>query len=475
MIRLVGRAAAIASRLAPTGNLRCTRIKCGSEPARDGARPVTKGLRTLLLCLITTAALATEPELRIQTRLQPADSVMVGGILELQLDVLTDSWFTEAPTLPDLKLPGALVMPPDGHAEHLNQTLDGKSFNGMRYSYRITPNLAQGFDIPALTVRATPGQASTPLTAQSQPLHFIATQPPGFKPGEPLLVAQGLRFTQTVANSATPLKVGDSLTRQLTLQADDALAMSLPAPSLADVAGLSRYPKAAQISNLDDGRGHFNGGQRIDTVTYRIDTEGRHNLPAIQLKWWDASTRQTRTAQVPAVTFDAVANSTYRPVFSITEDLKKLGQQGRVHLSGHWLVLLALLVAVSLLGWFARPLAHRAYLQWQARRHARHAAWLESADYAWRQIPAQIDARPAQLSALYLWARRSRMGLKLTNLGPPLQDLLRACYSRQPTEDRALRQLKQSLATLHSQAKRNTGSAAPALRPLNPAYEKDFP
>jgi hypothetical protein len=429
----------------------------------------------LIFSLISIKAVAVEPELRIQTRLQPADSVMVGGILQLQLDVLTDSWFTDAPTLPDLKLPGALVMPPDGHAEHLNQTLDGKPFNGMRYSYRITPNLAQGFDIPALTVRATPGQASAPLTAQSQPLHFIATQPPGFQPGEPVLVAQGLRFTQTVLNSATPLKVGDSITRQLTLQADDALAMSLPVPSLEDVAGLSRYPKTPQISNLDDGRGHFNGGQRVDTVTYRIDTEGRHNLPAIELKWWDASTGQTRTAQVPAVTFAAAANSAYRPVFSITEDLKNLGQQGRVHLSGHWLVLLALLVAVTLLGWFARPLVHRAYLQWQARRRARRATWLESADYAWRQIPAQIDGKPAQLSALYLWVRRSRMGLKLTNLGPRLQDLLRACYSRQPTEEQALHHLMQSLATLHSQAKRNTESAAPALRPLNPAHEKDFP
>ncbi|MHC8350600.1 hypothetical protein ACYZT7_14965 [Pseudomonas sp. RT4P38] len=429
----------------------------------------------MLCCLISLNTFAAEPELRIQARLQPADSVMVGGMLELQLDVLTDSWFTDAPILPDLKLSGALVMPPDGHAEHLNQTLDGKSFNGMRYSYLITPNLAQGFDIPALTVRATPGQASMPLTAQSQPLHFRATQPLGFKPGEPVLVAQGLRFTQKIVNSATPLKVGDSITRQLTLQADDALAMSLPAPSLGDVTGLSRYPKAAQISNLDDGRGNFNGGQRIDTATYRIDTEGRHNLPEIELKWWDASTRQTRTAQVPSVTFDAAPNSAYRPVFSITEDLKKLGQQGRVHLSGHWLVLFALLVAVALLGWFSRPLIHRTYLQWQARRRARRAAWLESADYAWRQIPAQIDGKPAQLSALYLWARRSRMGLKLTNLGPRLQDLLRACYSRQPTEDQALRHLKQSLATLHSQAKRDTESAAPALRPLNPVHEKDFP
>lgn len=432
-------------------------------------------ISTLLLCLLTTTALAAEPDLRVQTHLQPTTSVMVGGLLELQLDVLTDSWFTDAPTLPDLKLPGALVLPPDGHAEHINQTLDGKSFNGMRYTYRITPNLAQGFDIPSLTVQATPGQATAPLSAQSQPLHFIAAQPPGFKPGEPVLVAQGLRFTQKFVNSATPLKVGDSITRQLTLQADNAMAMALPAPALGDVSGLSRYPKSPQISNLDDGRGHFNGGQRIDTVTYRIDNEGRYNLPAIELKWWDASSQQTRTAQVPAVSFEAAANSAYKPIFSIADDLKKLGQQSRVHLSGHWLLILALLSVVVLIAGFARPFVHRAFLAAKARQRARHAAWLESADYAWRQIAQQIDGKPAQLSALYLWLRRRQLGLKLSALSPRLQDLLRACYGRTPTEDQALRQLKDSLSTLHSQADRRQASSASALRPLNPVHQKDAP
>ncbi|WP_371916776.1 hypothetical protein [Pseudomonas sp. VI4.1] len=59
----------------------------------------------------------------------------------------------------------------------------------------------------------------------------------------------------------------------------------------------------------------------FDTAVYRIDSEGRHELPTIELKWWDASSGQTRMAQVPAVTFDAVANSAYQPVFSITEYL----------------------------------------------------------------------------------------------------------------------------------------------------------
>ncbi|WP_160106650.1 BatD family protein [Pseudomonas izuensis] len=474
MIFLKDRVVAIAGKPAPTGSALLTKY-CGSWLASDGVSPITARLGTLLLCLISTCTLAAEPELRVQATLHLTTPPMVGSLVELQLDVLTDSWFTDAPTLPDLKLPGALVMPPDGHAEHLNQTLDNKSFNGMRYTYRITPNVAQGFDIPALTVRAAPGQASTELSAQSPPLHFVATQPPGFNPGEPVLVAQGLRFTQGIIQPATPLHVGDSLTRQLTLQADGALAMSLPTPMLGDVDGLSRYPKNPQVSTLDDGRGHFTGGQRIDSVTYRIDREGHHSLPPIALKWWDASRQQSRTAEVPAVDFDAVANDAYRPVFSITEDLKKLGRQNHLHFSALAFGLLALLVGVALLVWFTRPFIHRAYLAWQARRRARHAAWLESADYAWRQIPPQLDGKPPQLSALYLWTRRRRKGLKLTAFGPRLQALLRACYGREPIKDQALLQLRQSLTTLQSRTEHNKESVAAALRPLNPVYEKDFP
>ncbi|MGH8390171.1 MAG: hypothetical protein ACRESJ_32630 [Pseudomonas sp.] len=475
MTGLIDRVAAIASRLAPTLDLYTPPVPCGSGLARDGGRSSNTLFGTLLIALISTTTLAAEPELRVQASLQPNESAMVGSLVELQLDVLTDTWFTSAPTLPDLKLAGALVMPPDGHAEHINQTVEGKSFNGLRYSYLITANQAQGFDIPPLTVQATPGQATTELSAQSQPLHFTSTQPPGFQAGEPVLVAQGLRFTQKIINSATPLKVGDSITRELTLQADGALAMSLPTTPLGDVRGLSRYAKSPQVKNLDDGRGHFSGGQRIDTVTYRVDNEGHYSLPPIEVKWWDASTRQPRIAQVPAIDFDAAANSAYKTVFSITEDLKKLGQQNSLHLNRNLLGVLALLLGVAALGWFARPLLQRARLGWQARRRARQAAWLASSDYAWRQIPAQLDDNPPQLSALYLWIRRSGKGLKLTGLGPRLQALLRACYGREPSKEQALHQLRQSLTTLHSLAEHNRESVAPALRPLNPVHEKEFP
>jgi len=471
----MNRVAAIASRLTPTGDLCAPKIFCRSEPARDGARLITATLLTLLTsCLFTIHASAAEPQLKIQAHLQPAEGAMVGGLVELQVDVLTDTWFTSAATLPELKLDGALVTPPDGQAQHLNQTIDGQSFSGLRYSYLITPNVARRFDIPPLTVSATPGQASTAISAHSQPLHFSATQPPGFKPGETPLVASGVRLSQSQINSTTPLKVGDSVTRQLILEADGALAMALPVPSLADVAGLSRYLQTPQVTRLDDGRGNVLGGRRIDAVTYRIDKAGAYTLPAIAVKWWDVKTQQSRTAQVPAISFEATANSAYQPVFSITEDLQQLGRNNP-HFSTRWLLWLALLAVCIGVGYWLRPALMRARRQWQARKHARRLAWEQSADFAWQQINPQLQAQPAQLSALYLWLRRSRLGLQLVNAGPRLQGLLRGLYGRDPQTAQTLAQLHESLTTLHSQAEQKAHKPASALRPLNPVHERDFP
>lgn len=429
---------------------------------------------TLVLGIwLSGVALADEPQLWVHSHLDPGDSVVVGQTLQLQVDVLTNSWFTGAAQLPALQLEGALVMPPSSEAQHMTQDLHGQTLTGLRYTYRITAQQAQSFEIPAITVRATPGQASTELSAQTQPLRFNARPVPGVAPGETVLVAQGLRLSQKISASATPLKVGDSLTRGLILQADGPLGLSLPAPVLADSPGLGRYPHPPRISNLDDGRGGVSGGQRIDSVTYRIDREGHHSLPPIQVKWWNSGQQQLQVAQVPGYTFEALANSGYRPVFSITEDLKRLGQPTRLQLSQHLLGLLALCALLGLGGYLARPWWQRARQALQRWRHTRRATWEQSPGYAWRQVPGQLEQ--GQFGALYLWRKRLQHRLDLASLGPRLQGLLRACYGRQDNRADALRQLRQALPSLARQATPHHRSTAHALRPLNPGQEKDFP
>lgn len=316
-----------------------------------------------MLLLVSGPLWAAEPQLRVNAQLIPGASVVVGEQLQVQVDVLTDTWFTAAATLPDLKLAGARVQQPGGEAEHTTQVIDGQTFYGMRYAYLITPTTAQHFSVPALTVSAEPGQASAPLSAQSAPLTFEATQPPGFAPGEPVLVASGLRLSQTLA--AGDLKVGDSVTRTVTLQADNTPGLSLPPPTTAEVNGLRLYAQAPAISNLDDGRGTVTGGQRIDHLVYRVEKGGHYTLPALQLKWWDSRNHRLQIAQLPALTFKAQATRAYTPTFSVTDDLKALGQHARWQLSRHLLGWMAAIVVLVLAAYLIRALWPRLRSLWR--------------------------------------------------------------------------------------------------------------
>jgi hypothetical protein len=201
---------------------------------------------------------------RVQAHLQPATGAMVGGLVELQIDVLTDTWFTSAPTLPDLKLEGALVTPPDGQAQHLNQTLDGQAFNGMRYSYLITPNVAQGFDIPPLTMRATPGK---PLANSVRRAHRYNSAPPNRPASNP--ARRRWWPAQYVSPDSAQFLDPTESRRQHHPSTDPASRWrtgdGVADPDARRCPGLSRYPKTPQVSNLDDGRGNLLGGQRIDS------------------------------------------------------------------------------------------------------------------------------------------------------------------------------------------------------------------
>ncbi|AIG01101.1 protein BatD [Pseudomonas fluorescens] len=335
-----------------------------------------------LLGLLFCAPLwASAPQLKVQVQLLPGPQVVVGEQLQLQVDVLTDTWFTAAANLPALQLPGARVEAPGGESEHLTQVIDGQMFYGMRYRYRITPSVAQRFNVPSLAISAQPGQASAPLSVHSAPLSFKATLPPGFAPGEYLLVADALRLTQILSASAAPLHVGDSLTRTLTLQADNTPALSLAAPPQAAIDGLRAYPQSPLVSNLDDGRGTVTGGQRVDRWVYRVEHAGHYQLPAIQVKWWDSRNHRLQVAQLPAISVEALAGTAYHPTFSIAQDLRDLGQHSRWQLSRHGLAWSAALAALVLAGYLIGVLWPRLPPLWRRAR--------STLRWVWRQLRLQ--------------------------------------------------------------------------------------
>lgn len=306
------------------------------------------------------------PQLRVQAQLPDGNQAVVGQTLPLQVDVLTDSWFTSAPQLPDLVLPGVVVTPPGDRAQHLTLSLDGTPFFGMRYTYRLTLRQPGQVQIPALLVSAQPGNADAPSSASSQPLLLKVDWPQAA--GQNLPVASDLQLSQTL-EPGEGLKAGDSVTRTVTLRASDTLPLMLPVTPLAAVDGLSRFVKTPRITASANS-----GGQRIDSASYRIERAGDFQLPPIEVQWWSTRDHRLHNARLPAVGFSAAAVPANVTLFSVSEDLQRLGREGTLHLSRHWLAALLLVLAVVVTGYAMRrhaPWLGERYRQWRRRPPAR--------------------------------------------------------------------------------------------------------
>ncbi|MBO3273839.1 BatD family protein [Pseudomonas schmalbachii] len=433
-------------------------------------------LALLVLLMLSLAAVA-EPEVRVRTSLVPADPVMVGGTVQLQVDLLVDTWFSTPPQLPKLELDGAMVSAPSGEATHLTERLDGKTFFGLRYIYRIAPQRAQSFDIPALAIEVNPGQGSGPQKVSSQPQSFVARQVAGAE-GQQRLVAQKVEFTQQIVRSHDPLRVGDSVTRRLSVRAEGGEAMLIPPPAFAPVDGLKRYVQTPAVQPLGDGRGGVIGGSRDDAATYVVAESGRFRLPAIELQWWDAGTGQAHRLSVPEVAFEATAAAGYQAPFSITDDLRALGRKARVHIAGHWLVLAVVLLGGGLAWHFGRPWMERLLDAWRQWRQRRRQAWLDSADFAWRQAGEQLAVRPPRLDGLYLWIRRSTGSRNLLSHFQPfsveiserLLAFFRTCYGMGQRREDAPAELAKTLPELRQAVveQRTDSRSRKGLKSLNP-------
>jgi hypothetical protein len=439
---------------------------------------MTRALLFLLVCLPWLAA-AAEPEVKIRSQLLPADSVMVGGTLSLEVDLLVDTWFSQAPQLPPLKLPGAVVSEPSSEATHLTEQIDGKTFFGLRYRYRITPQEARAFDIPPLEAQVQPGQGSGPVQVRTQALHFTARQPAGAggDAGQRLVASQVI-ISQELKASHEPLRVGDSVTRTLHVRAEGAQAMLIPAPVFSDVQGLRRYVQSPLVQPLSDGRGGVLGGERTDAVNYVVTRAGDFQLPAIALRWWAADSGEQRTASVPAMTLSATGGAVYEAPFSISDDLRELGSRAQVRIAGHWLALAAALVLLAALAYAVRAWGGSLRIAARGAVERRRQAWRNSPAYAWRQIRPQLKGDPPQVGALYLWLRRMSGCREMSAAIPqrsvkavnPLLAFLRSRYGRAGAQpDAGPVQLIQALPDIrralgHEQA----ASPAHALKPLNP-------
>ncbi|CAM3678982.1 hypothetical protein [Bordetella tumulicola] len=358
----------------------------------------------LTLSMTTMAWADDSPSLRVTARLQDAAQAQVGGTVQLELQVMTPTWFTQPPRLPELELPGVIVTPPSGHGAIVRDQQDGVAYSGLRYTYLLSPTAAGALHVPALTVSAQVGPGGSAVTASSEPMDFNVGGGSGVA-GD--VAAAELTITQDYALEPDPLVKGGRVTRSITQRAQGMQAMLLPAAPLEDVAGFKRYPREPEVTTLTDTRGGFIGGQRIDRADYVAEETGTLHLPDVIMQWRDASSGQREQQALSGREFVVTVSPLVDPPFSLTDDLAQLRHGLRWVLPVAWLAWVVGGGFAALMIWLGWPWWRRGIqkirLQIQ-RASARRKAGEPWHWRVWRRAASRgAVSDTASISAFYRW------------------------------------------------------------------------
>ncbi len=305
-------------------------------------------LAAALLCG-TAGAIAQQPLVR--AHLASAEPPWVGEGVTLVVELLAPGYFTT--TAFDLPEPaGVLLMPPSGHPLVGGETIAGTYYTVQRHELRAWPMRAGEQSIPAFDVRIS--FKRNPLDTQSEsavlttaPLPLQAKAPPGSAGLGTVISARGLELSERwePPPGGEPVMAGAAFTRTVSFSAPDVPGMLFPPFPAGAIDGLGVYSKRALQDSEDRGALQ---GRRSDTITYVMKRPGQYVVPAVKFIWFDLDTKQLRTKELPAQTFDVIVNPA---LASAAETASEGGRDAGYAVAAGLIVGLLLLVVLA---WRAR-------------------------------------------------------------------------------------------------------------------------
>ncbi len=318
-------------------------------------------LALFFICSVSSDSVIAAEEIILRTAVTPEDA-WVGQKVVLHVDVLAKDGWAQLRKVTDAEVDGAYLLRLESQGTRLNETIDGDSYTGQRYSFMLFGQRDGKITVPPATVdveiKTWGADAGTRIERMSLPLvEFNVRTPPGAKGIRGLISTSNLTASQDWDPETDNPVVGDAIKRTITLRAEDVSAMAF-APTLHnEMENLGIYPGEPTVEDTF-ARGDLTG-TRVETVTYVVERAGDFELPSVELSWWNIDTEELQHIVLPGLTLQVTGGSA---VASLPNERFS------------WSVLIPLLVVVvALLVLGGRLLAGRA--AWRLARNETEAAY----------------------------------------------------------------------------------------------------
>ena len=188
--------------------------------------------------------------------------------------------------------------------------------NGVEYAvterkYAIFPQQVGRFDMPALSVDAEVirhqgghrnmwgNRFKEARRVVSKALQVEVLPIPDAVKADTWLPAEDVYLSEQWSNQALQVKVGEPLTRTITLSVKSSTVAQLPelSPPMPD--GFKRYPDQPQLHEEKHPDGLW--ASREEKVAFIASKPGEYEFPAMAIAWFDTHSGQQQRAQLPAV------------------------------------------------------------------------------------------------------------------------------------------------------------------------------
>ena len=228
------------------------------------------------------------------------------------IEIATPRWFTSGTDIQLPELNNAIIMQRSQSSTNLTERRDGHTWAKQRWEITIYPTESGNVVIPPTRVGvafSSKEGGSKYATLYTPPLSFVShlpnaelTQNRAWFSASSATADQDWVYTYQQSENKR-LKVGDSVTRTVTLEAQNSLSILLP--QILPMHSTTEFQRYSEPNRLDDTqiRGRYRSS-RSEQQTYLLQTGGTVILPSYTITWWNTELQTLEQIIVPGETLN---------------------------------------------------------------------------------------------------------------------------------------------------------------------------
>ena len=227
--------------------------------------------------------------------------VQVGETVNVQIMVLSPTWFPKPPAFPSFELPNLITRLPPDSSYPISERVNGKTWSGIVRNYQMFPLLGATFILAGEVIGVTYAdpETSRPVkaTVVVPTIEFSAVVPPGAASLNPYIAGKNFTLTREIEGDPAELEVGDALILRYIAELEGMPAIFLPPIArqleqrLKNTDGVSVYPKEPKIVEEQTAT-------RTEVVTLVFEKGGNFVVPELWFDWWNSSSNTLERASV---------------------------------------------------------------------------------------------------------------------------------------------------------------------------------